>query len=110
MWLSADAIAAWEPAGGGTRGGQRKYSDVAIKTALTLRAPLAPPAPPDRGLPNVIVPVDGTRPAVARSRDGRVLCAQHLDRDPGGQSTQTRGDRSALMWSLLCPAARDQKF
>ena len=38
VWLSADAIAAWEPAGGfGTRGGQRKYSDVAIKTALTLR-------------------------------------------------------------------------
>ena len=37
VWLSADAIAAWEPAGGGTRGGQRKYSDVAIKTTLTLR-------------------------------------------------------------------------
>jgi len=31
------AIAAWEPDGAGTRGAQRKYSDVAIETALTLR-------------------------------------------------------------------------
>ena len=37
VWLSPEAIAAWEPEGGGTRGGQRKYSDVAIETALTLR-------------------------------------------------------------------------
>jgi IS5 family transposase len=32
-----EAIATWEPAGVGTRGGQWKYSDVAIETALTLR-------------------------------------------------------------------------
>ena len=37
IWLSPEAIAAWEPDGGGTRGAQRKYSDVAIETALTLR-------------------------------------------------------------------------
>ena len=37
VWLSPEAIAAWEPDSGGTRGGQRKYSDVAIETALTLR-------------------------------------------------------------------------
>ena len=37
VWLSPDAIAAWEPDTGGRRGGQRKYSDVAIETALTLR-------------------------------------------------------------------------
>ena len=37
VWLSPDAIAAWEPDRGGRRGGQRKYSDVAIETALTLR-------------------------------------------------------------------------
>ena len=37
VWLSPEAIAAWAPDGGGTRGGQRKYSDVAIETALTLR-------------------------------------------------------------------------
>ena len=37
VWLSPDAITAWEPDGGGKRGGQRKYSDVAIETVLTLR-------------------------------------------------------------------------
>ena len=37
LWVSPDVIATWEPAGVGTRGGQRQYSDVAIETALTLR-------------------------------------------------------------------------
>ena len=37
IWLSTTAIAAWEPDGAGTRGAQRKYSDLAIETALTLR-------------------------------------------------------------------------
>ena len=37
IWLSPAAIAAWEPDGGGTRGAQRKYSDLAIESALTLR-------------------------------------------------------------------------
>ena len=37
VWVSAEAIATWEPLGVGTRGGQRKYSDLAIATALTLR-------------------------------------------------------------------------
>ena len=37
LWLSADAIAAWTPAPSGRRGGQRKFSDHGIETALTLR-------------------------------------------------------------------------
>ncbi len=37
IWLSPEAIAAWEPDGAGTRGAQRKYSDLAIESALTLR-------------------------------------------------------------------------
>ena len=37
VWVSPEAIATWEPAGVGRRGGQRKYSDLAIETALTLR-------------------------------------------------------------------------
>ena len=37
IWLSPAAIAAWEPDGAGTRGAQRKYSDLAIESALTLR-------------------------------------------------------------------------
>lgn len=37
VWLSPEAIAAWEPKGVGKRGGQLKFSDLAIETALTLR-------------------------------------------------------------------------
>ncbi len=37
LWVSPEAIATWEPAGVGSRGGQQKYSDVAIAIALTLR-------------------------------------------------------------------------
>jgi hypothetical protein len=35
--LSPNAIAAWKPAPNGRRGGQRKFSDPAIETALALR-------------------------------------------------------------------------
>ena len=37
IWLSPAAIAAWEPDRAGTRGAQRKCSDLAIESALTLR-------------------------------------------------------------------------
>ena len=35
--MSSEAIAAWTPRRSGRRGGQRRYSDLAIETALTLR-------------------------------------------------------------------------
>ena len=35
--VSSKAIAAWTPRRSGRRGGQRRYSDLAIETALTLR-------------------------------------------------------------------------
>ena len=37
VWLSSEAIAAWTARRSGRRGGQRRYSDLAIETALTLR-------------------------------------------------------------------------
>ena len=37
VWLAPEAIAAWTPRRSGLRGGQRRYSDLAIETALTLR-------------------------------------------------------------------------
>ena len=37
LWISEDAITSWKPAGNGRRGAQRKFSDHAIETALTLR-------------------------------------------------------------------------
>ena len=37
VWVSSEAIAAWTPGRSGRRGGQRRYSDLAIEPALTLR-------------------------------------------------------------------------
>ena len=37
VWFAPEAVAAWTPRRAGTRGGQRRYSDLAIETALTLR-------------------------------------------------------------------------
>jgi hypothetical protein len=37
LWISEDAISSWKPAPTGLRGGQKKFSDHAIETALTLR-------------------------------------------------------------------------
>lgn len=37
LWIATDAIDAWKPAPSGRRGGQRKFSDHAIGTALILR-------------------------------------------------------------------------
>ena len=37
MWWSSDAITAWTPRRSGRRGRQRRYSDLAIETVLTLR-------------------------------------------------------------------------
>jgi len=37
MWISEEAIDAWKLQPSRRRGGQRRYSDVAIETALTMR-------------------------------------------------------------------------
>ena len=37
VWLSADATDAWKPSPAGRPGGQRRFSDLAIEPALTLR-------------------------------------------------------------------------
>ncbi len=37
LWISEDAIESWKPAPTGLRGAQRKFSDHAIETTLTLR-------------------------------------------------------------------------
>ncbi len=37
LWLSADAIEAWRPVPSGRPGGPRKFSDLSIETAMTLR-------------------------------------------------------------------------
>jgi len=48
VWFTEAAIAAWKAEPRTTRGGQPRYSALAITTALTLRAVFPPGATPDR--------------------------------------------------------------
>ena len=50
VWLSPEAITAWSPKKSGKRGGQRKYSDLAIEAAVTLRLVLNLPLRQAEGL------------------------------------------------------------
>ena len=49
LWISEEAIASWKPAPTGLRGAQRKFSDHAIETALTLRLVFKLPLPQAEG-------------------------------------------------------------
>ncbi len=78
IWLSPDAIATWKPAGVGRRGGQRKYSNLAIETALTLRLIFNLPLRQTEGFLNSLFVMMGLDPSApdhtTLSRRG-----QHLD-------------------------------
>ncbi len=50
IWLSEEAIAEWTPPKNGLRGGQRRYSNLAILTALTLRVVFRLPLRQTEGL------------------------------------------------------------
>ena len=65
-WFTDDAIAAWKAAPRTTPGGQPHYSDLAITTALTLRAVFHLAAAPDRGTDRLGPPAARPRPAGAR--------------------------------------------
>jgi hypothetical protein len=49
LWISEEAIASWKPPPTGLRGAQRKFSDHAIETALTLRLVFKLPLRPAEG-------------------------------------------------------------
>ena len=73
LWVSSEAITAWTASRSGRRGGQRRYSDLAIETALTLRFILLRHgrAPAEQGEPDEAA---GRRHRARRSvgaRDGR---------------------------------------
>ena len=82
VWFTPEAIASWTPPNNGRRGAQRRYSDLAAVLRPRYRnldeaaLALPPAAATDRGLPRLVVSVDGPRPACSRplhtlaSRDG----------------------------------------
>ncbi len=59
IWLSPEAVVAWKPARDGRRGGQRKYSDLAIETAITLRLVFHLPLRQTEGLLNSLFAMMG---------------------------------------------------
>lgn len=59
VWFSPEAIAAWAPEKNGRRGGQRRYSEVAVHTALHLRLLLGLPWRQTEGLLQSLVELVG---------------------------------------------------
>ena len=99
VWVSPEAVATWEPTGVGTRGGQRKYSDLAIETALTLRLLFHLPLRQTEGFLTALLGLMGldlpTPDHTTLSRRG-----QHLDltlrRLPTGEGTHLIIDSTGL--------------
>ena len=88
IWFSAEAVAKWEPTGVGKRGGQLKYSDLAIETALTLRLLFYLPLRQAEGFLNALFGLIGLELAApdhtTLSRRGRQL-EPSLRRIPTGE-------------------------
>ena len=64
VWVSSEAIAAWTASRSGRRGGQRRYSDLAIETAL--RRWCADAGRPTRFKPSSPSPTDAVRDGSAK--------------------------------------------
>ena len=62
IWLSEDAIAAWVPPKNGLRGGQRRYSNLAVRTALTLRVVFSLPLRQTEGFLDSLLRLMGLNP------------------------------------------------
>ena len=90
LWLSADARDAWRPAPSGQPGGQKRFSDLAIKTALTLRLVLRLPLRQAEGfLRSVLSLMDVDLEAPELSRRSRNLDVE-LHRVPGQGADPSR--------------------
>ena len=71
LWISDDAIASWKPAPAGRRGGQRKFSDHPIETALMLRLVFKLPLRQAEGfLRSILSLMDGSAIVFARPSFG----------------------------------------
>jgi hypothetical protein len=99
VWFSPEAISAWTPEKTGRRGGQRRYSDVAIQTALYLRLLLGLPWRQTEGLVQSLVELLGLHLEVpdhtTLSRRSRDL-ATDLSRSPPSRSIHLIVDASGL--------------
>lgn len=88
VWFTADAVKRWRAETRTTPGGQRLYSDLAIMTALTLRALVRLPLRQTEGLVGSIVQLLGGELTVpdhsTLSRRARAVCLPATPTSPGG--------------------------
>jgi hypothetical protein len=105
VWFTAEAIAAWRAEPRTTRGGQPQYSDLAIATALTLRAVFRLALRQTEGLIRSILQLLGLDLAVpdhsTMSRRARVLALPRMatGRRPVHLLVDSTGVRPIKCWS-----------
>jgi hypothetical protein len=88
VWVSADAMDAWKPEASGRPGGQRRFSDSAIETALTLRLVFGLPFRQTAGFLRSILALTGAAldapdHTTLSRRSQRLGISLHVTRDPG---------------------------
>ena len=115
VWFTDDAIAAWKAAPRTTPGGQLHYSDLAITTALTLRAVFRLALRQTEGLIGSILQLLGLDLSVPdystwRNRSG---AAGSSSRTLAMQRSRFEGDcspvpRSGKTWSWYCNGLRGE--
>ena len=109
IWLSEDAIAAWVPPKNGLRGGQRRYSNLAVRTALTLRVVFSLPLRQTEGFLNSLLRLMGLNlkapdhtplsrrnqivavPPLTRSHDGPISRRNRMERAQAQDIKETPG-------------------
>ena len=69
LWVAPEALAGWRAPRRKTRGGQARYSDLAIETALTLGCVFAIAAARDRGIAPLAAGSHGAESPSSRSYD-----------------------------------------
>ena len=103
IWFSDEAIAAWFPHPNGRRGGQPRYSNLAILTALTLRTVFHLPLRQTEGFVGSLLGLLGIElnapdhtTLCRRGRDVEVppLCRDHLLAKLGGRDSYPGGHAS----------------
>jgi hypothetical protein len=99
VWFTAEAIGAWCAAPRTTRGGQPYYSDLAITTALTLRAVFRLPLRQTEGLISSVLRLLGLDLAVPdhSTLSRRAETLQLLRPEAGGEPVHLLVDSIGLL-------------
>ena len=103
VWLSAEAIAAWTPRRSGRRGGQRRYSDLAIETALTLRLLYHLPLRQAEGFLHALFGMMRLDLSAPRLYDA--LPAQSASDAPSATGPDRRGASIWCLTAQVCPSS-----